>query len=264
VKAGATDTLTKAMLARFRPPVLNVLSDRWRHWEGGSFNDLSTPFDPLNLPLDYFLTERVIDWLRPVIRTLAENEYSSTSDFAHLQRQRRRFEKAETGTIARLVSTVRKTYFPQLLRDSAETVRGSLWTVLEMQLAADFGDELVNWEYVAGALRMQSEQVAADRIALIGPTAPISKQHPATSDASDTREPEDPVAKERQMIFAEYRSEVLQKKGIRLTQAELNRAAGYKNRSTFEAWIHNTPRKATKDSDRAFRRVLLEEKPHLK
>jgi hypothetical protein len=64
-------------------------------------------------------------------------------------------------------------------------------------------------------------------------------------------------------IAQAYIGEVWRAKGQRITGADIWRAAGYKTRATYERWLRGRS-KPESAPDRAFRRIIETEKPHLK
>jgi hypothetical protein len=73
----------------------------------------------------------------------------------------------------------------------------------------------------------------------------------------------DPIAAKRRAQVDAYMAEVLRVKNKRIFRSDIWKEAGYKDATAFQRWQRND-RRSSESDNRAFTRLLLIEKPHLK
>jgi hypothetical protein len=102
------------------------------------------------------------------------------------------------------------------------------------------------------------------KIALRFPVEAAAEENSGPAAKGDQRDGSpDPTAAKRRALVDAYMAEVLRVKNKRIFRSDIWKEAGYKDATAFQRWQRND-RRSSESDNRAFTRLLLMGKPHLK
>jgi hypothetical protein len=101
------------------------------------------------------------------------------------------------------------------------------------------------------------------KIALRFPVEAAAEENSGPAAKGARADSQDPTAAKRRALVDAYIAEVLRVKNKRIFRSDIWKEAGYKDATAFQRWQRND-RRSSESDNRAFTRLLLIEKPHLK